>query len=130
MKNPFHKGDSKTFTRLVRPEDCAGFDNGKVHDVYSTFALARDAEWSGRLFVLEMLEPGEEGMGIHLSIDHLSPAPLGGKVCITSILENVEGNKVTTGFEVRYQDRTVARGRQVQKVLPLEKIDRIISETR
>ena len=63
MINPFQPGDVKSFVHVVTEADTARFDSGEVHNVYSTFALARDAEWSGRLFVLEMKEEGEEGIG-------------------------------------------------------------------
>ena len=74
MHNPFQEGDSKTFTHLVTEPDIARFESGTVHEVYSTFALARDAEWSGRLFVLEMKEEHEEGIGTGITITHHSPA--------------------------------------------------------
>jgi fluoroacetyl-CoA thioesterase len=63
MKNLFKIGDSKTFTKMVTTNDIAQFDEGTVHEVYGTFALGRDAEWSSRLFVLEMKEEDEEGIG-------------------------------------------------------------------
>ena len=56
VKSIFKTGDRKFFERMVRAEDTASFENETVHPVYATFALARDAEWSSRLFVLEMKE--------------------------------------------------------------------------
>lgn len=126
MKNPFTTGDCKEFVRVVRDEDCAGFDNGRVHDVYSTFALARDAEWSGRLFALEMIETNEEGMGIHLRIDHCSPAVLGSEVKIISIMEKVKNNEIHTSFTATCSGRLIARGKQVQKILTRDKIARLL----
>jgi hypothetical protein len=52
MQNPFQPGAVQRFERVVREDDLARFDAGLVHPVYGTFALARDAEWVCRLFVL------------------------------------------------------------------------------
>jgi predicted thioesterase len=63
MKHLFKQGDVKRYSKVVSIDELASFESGTVHEVYSTFALARDAEWSGRLFVLEMKEEDEEGIG-------------------------------------------------------------------
>ena len=39
MKHVFKVGDTKKYMRLVKDEDSAKFENGKVHPVYSTFSL-------------------------------------------------------------------------------------------
>jgi hypothetical protein len=70
---------------LVLNEDCASFESGNVHPVYATFALGRDAEWACRLFVLEMKEAYEEGIGTFLTIHHKSPALVGSNVLFNSL---------------------------------------------
>ena len=87
MINPFHPGDLKIYLTQVTDDKLARFDSGLVHPLYSTFALGKDAEWACRLFVLEMKEPGEEGIGSYLSIEHLSPALLNSEVRIEARLE-------------------------------------------
>lgn len=106
----------------------AEFDSGLVHPVYSTFALGKDAEWACRLFVLEMKEEGEEGVGAYLSIEHLYPAPLGSKVQITATLKEVSGNKVSCKFEAFSNGRMIAKGDQDQRILDKEKFDQLIHQ--
>lgn len=125
MHNPFATGDSKTFTHLVTEPDIARFESGTVHEVYSTFALARDAEWSGRLFVLEMKDAHEEGIGTGITITHHSPALLGQEVVFTATLQEVNGNEVITTFTAKTGGRLVAVGTQWQKILPREKLDKL-----
>jgi fluoroacetyl-CoA thioesterase len=125
MKNPFSPGDTRTFTHVVTEQDTATFDSGQVHPVYATFALARDAEWSGRLFVLEMKEDDEEGIGTGLNIRHCSPALIGQEVIFTATLTEVNGNEVVTDFKVTTGDRLIAEGRQWQKILKREKIEKL-----
>ena len=56
MKHIFKIGDKKIYSKVVNKNETATFEAGEVHPFYATFALARDAEWACRLFVLEMKE--------------------------------------------------------------------------
>lgn len=110
---------------MVTGADKAEFESGEVHAVYSTFALSRDAEWSGRLFVLEMKEPDEEGIGTGLTITHHSPALVGQEVLFTATLTEVNRNEVVVDYTAHVGDRLVASGKTWQKILKREKIDRL-----
>ena len=123
MKSPFKAGDTKVFLHTVSAEDTARFESGEVHSVYSTFALARDAEWSGRLFVLEMKEEDEEGIGTAISVIHHSPALIGQHVAFIATLKDVARNEVITTFEARVGERLIASGEQRQKILKRKKLD-------
>lgn len=128
MKQLFQPGDIKTFSRRVREEDCAAFDSGQVHPVYATFALARDAEWCCRLFVLDMKDADEEGIGTMLSVQHQSPAPAGATVIFTAAIKEINGNEVICRFDARVGDRVIASGEQGQKILKKEKLEQIFRQ--
>ena len=98
-----------------------------MHPVYATFALGRDAEWVCRLFVLEMKEEDEEGIGTFLKIEHLSPAILNSEVIVEATLKAVEGNSVLCSFEARVGDRIIAKGETGQKVLKKEKLEMLFN---
>ena len=125
MRNPFTAGDIKKYTHIVSEADTAAFDSGQVHPVYATFALARDAEWSGRLFVLEMKDGDEEGIGTGLNIIHHAPALIGQEVIFTAILQEVNRNEVITDFIATNGERKIATGRQWQKILKKEKLEKL-----
>lgn len=125
MQHLFQPGDTKTFTRTVRAEDCAAFDSGPVHPVYATFALARDAEWCCRLFVLDMKEEDEEGIGTSISVEHRSPAMAGAVVIFTATVSNIRGNELTCTYEARVGDRVIAHGEQVQKILKKARLEEL-----
>lgn len=127
MKNPFHIGDQKTFDKEVTVLDTAAFEAGTVHPVYATFALGRDAEWVCRLFVLDMKEDGEEGIGTYLHIEHLSPALLGSYVNFTATIDKIEGNSIICNFEAKVGNRIVAKGQTGQKILNKEKLQKLFS---
>lgn len=127
MKNPFQTGDTKVYRKMVTAADFARFEDGLVHAVCSTFSLAQAAEWAGRLFVLEMKEEDEEGIGTYLNINHKSPAFEGEEVAITATLKSQEGNNVICSFEARVGDRLVADGETGQKILKKEKLASVLA---
>lgn len=67
-------GDRRQHSFKVSPEHFPVFQGRIVHEVCSTYVLAREIEWATRLFVLDMLESDEEGLGTMIRIDHISPA--------------------------------------------------------
>lgn len=127
MKQPFSLGDVKVYTHIATTEDIARFETGTVHNVYSTFALTRDAEWSGRLFVLEMKEEDEEGIGTGIQLTHCAPALIGEEVVFTSVLTGVNKNEVVTDFTAKVGDRVIAQGRQWQKILKKERLEKLFA---
>jgi predicted thioesterase len=134
MRNPFKKGDIKSFRKTVSKEDLAAFNSpgaqkgsGLVHPFYSTFALARDAEWACRLFAIEMKEEDEEGIGTHIELEHISPALEGMEIIFTATLLEVKKNLVVCRFEAKCGKQLISRGTQKQKILKRAKVDRIFA---
>lgn len=128
MVQPFEIGNKKVFTKVVMPHETAAFESGEVHPFYATFALGRDAEWVCRLFVLEMKETDEEGIGTFLNILHASPAMVNDTVLFEATLQEVNGNEVICGFTAHVGSRLIASGKTGQKVLKKEKLNRIIEQ--
>lgn len=128
MKNPFQPGDQKEFTKVVDATEIASFESGTVHTVYSTFALARDAEWSGRLFVLEMKGDDEEGIGTRITVEHKSPAFIGQEIRFIATFDEIsESREIMTSYQAFCGERLIAQGIQGQKILPKQKLETIFS---
>jgi predicted thioesterase len=108
-------------------DDTATFDSGQVHPVYATFALGRDAEWVCRLFVIDMKEADEEGIGTFIHVNHHSSALIGSTVNFNATFERLEGNHVICTFEAKIGDRLVASGQTGQKILKKEKLERLFT---
>lgn len=125
MKNPFSIGDKKYYQKVVQKSEVATFESGEVHPFYGTFALARDAEWSSRLFVLEMKDANEEGIGIFVNITHVAPALVGEKVVFTAKLIQVQKNEVICSIEAAVGDRLIAKGETGQKIIKRTKLDEL-----
>lgn len=122
MKLIFKSGDKKQFTKKVDEADLAAFHGEVLHPVYSTFALARDFEWSSRLFFLEMKDEDEEGVGTFLSIEHKSPAKVGEEVTLTATIESVKSNELICTIEAVCGNRVIATGKTGQKMFKKEKL--------
>lgn len=108
--------------------DCAIFNEELLHRVCSTFALARDFEWSSRLFFLEMKDPDEEGVGTMLTIDHKSPAFVGEEVMYIATVERIEKNELICTIEAKVGDRMVAVGKTGQKMLKKERLSELFGK--
>ncbi len=128
MISKFKVGDKKKFERTVRVEDTATFESGVVHNVYATFALTRDAEWTSRLFVLEMKEETEEGIGTFVTVKHFSPALVGYSVLFEAVIDELNGNEVNCSFTAKHKGRLIAEGKTGQKILKKDRIEKLFEE--
>lgn len=128
MKQVFVKGDQKVYRRIITDDDLATFHGETLHAVYSTFALARDFEWSSRLFFIEMKEADEEGVGTYLEIRHRSPAFSGEEVVITATVDTLEGMELKCTIEARVNGRLVADGMTGQRMLKKERLNKLFTK--
>lgn len=130
MKQLFKPGDRKEWQKVVLSEDAAAFGGEQVHPVCSTFALGREMEWASRLFILEMREEDEEGIGTFLEIQHRAPALVGETLSIVAVVEQLQENNLICSIEVRVADRLVATGKTGQKLLKRQSLENIFKRLR
>ena len=126
MKPDLQIGDTAEVRIAVTEDKSPAFDGVVVHRVYSTWSMAHHMELAARMVLAPNLEDHEEGIGSHLSIDHLAPTPVGETVRV--VAEAVEIGPTTLVCDVNAYhvrpggDRLVGRGRQVQRILPRTKL--------
>ena len=123
MKQLFKYGDTKEFYKVVSKKDTAKFNGVEVHPYYSTFALARDAEWSSRLFVLDMKEIDEEGIGTFVNIKHVSPALVGDEVRFIATIKSVVYNEGVCTITAKVNGRLIAKIETGQKILNSDELE-------
>lgn len=128
MKNIFRPGDQKIYKKTVAPTDVAAFHGVTLHEVCSTFSLARDFEWSSRLFFIDMKEEDEEGVGTFLSIDHKSPAFVGEEIIFTAQVVKIEKNELICSIEAKTAGRLIATGTTGQKMLKKDRLKQIFTK--
>lgn len=127
MSERLKPGEIKIFEKEVLPGDLAAFNNELVHEVYSTFALARDMEWSSRLILLEILEEDEEGIGTELQIKHLKPAFLGQKLTFEASVKKYKNKILDCEITVKCGKKIVATGFTQQKILNKKLLSKIFT---
>jgi len=99
---------------------CIGF-MGKEGMVYATPRMVSDVEYTCRDFLLQHLDPAEDSVGAHVSIDHLAATPLGLKVTIDVKIVEVDRRRITFEFSVNDPIEQCGRGRHVRFVVDTEK---------
>lgn len=130
MKPELRIGNRAQVVITVTEDMCPAFDEVVVHHVYSTWSMAHHMEVAARKVLMEHLEPHEEGIGSHLSIDHLAPTPVGHTVRVEAVAVELGPTTLVcdvTAYHVRPEgDKVVGRGRQVQRILPKAKLIALI----
>ncbi len=123
----FAAGEVRQLVLIIQVGDTAAFAAGQVHPVYATFAVARDAEWACRQFVLEGKGPNEEGIGTFVEVQHHSPAKPGTQVTYTATVESHHKGHLICRWEAHAGERLLASGRTGQKVLAKEKLEQLFA---
>ncbi len=126
MRSGLKVGSTAEVRARVTEDMCPAFDGVVVHHVYSTWSMAHHMELAARKVLAPHLEEHEEGIGSHLSIDHLAPTPVGRTVRVVARAVEVDATTVVCECSAYDGDRLVGRGRQVQRVLPREKLKALI----
>jgi predicted thioesterase len=120
MKSSLKKDLSFSKSMVVDESRVIGF-MGKEGAVYATPRMVSDVEYTCRDFLLEHLDPGEDSVGAHVSIDHLAPTPMGLQVTVEVKIAEVDRRKVVFDFSVKDPVEEVGRGRHVRFVVDTAK---------
>jgi predicted thioesterase len=120
MKPSLNAGLSSTKSVEVDESRCIGF-MGKEAAVYATPRMVSDVEYACRDMLLAHLDPGEDSVGAHVSIDHLAPTPMGLTVSIELRIVEVDRRKVVFEFSVKDPVEEAGRGRHVRFVVETAK---------
>jgi fluoroacetyl-CoA thioesterase len=128
MKLIFKPGDKKVYVTKVSTSDLASFGGVMVHPVCATFALARDFEWSSRLFVLDMKEDHEEGVGTFVTIEHKGPAFEDEEITFTATMVKIHGNELSCAITATVGQRIIAKGATGQKIMHKENLKKIFKK--
>ena len=120
MKPTLQKELSFSKSVIVDESRCIGF-MGKEGMVYATPRMVSDVEYACRDFLLAHLDPGEDSVGAHVSIDHLAATPLGLTVEVSARIVEVDRRKVTFEFSVHDPLEQCGRGKHVRFVVETAK---------
>jgi fluoroacetyl-CoA thioesterase len=109
MKSSLHPGLSLTRRVTVEKDKTISF-MGEEGRVYGTPYLIGDIEYTCRDLILAHADPGEDSVGVDVSVRHLAPTLPGSTVEITVNVTGVDGRKVTFAVAVRDEIDTICEG--------------------
>lgn len=127
MKSRLVVGDKRSFLHKVGEDDIATFESGNVHQVCSTFTLAKYIEWTSRIFVIDIKKDDEEGIGTMIHIDHISPAFKSQEIYFEATITSLKNNELICEVIVTSSDRLIASAKTGQKLLKKDRIRKIFS---
>ncbi|MFQ5493913.1 MAG: thioesterase family protein [Phycisphaerae bacterium] len=128
MKPGFEPGIVREISVVVTEEMCPAFDGVIVHRVYSTWSVAHHFELAARKVLVGFLEEDEEGIGSHVSVDHLAPCGIGSAVRVRATLTEVRHGRVVCEVAAYEGQRLLARGRQIQVVMKKTELQRRLEQ--
>lgn len=129
MRPGFIPGIEREVIVVVTEDMCPAFDGVIVHRCYSTWSVVHHMELAARKVLVDFLDEDEEGIGAHVSCDHLAPCRLGKRVTVRAKLVEVSHHKAVCAVTAWDGDRLLARGRQVQAVLKKEHLKRLLERS-
>jgi fluoroacetyl-CoA thioesterase len=117
---------------LVTDEMTVDFaELGRVHDVYSTYWMARHMEEAGRKIIVPFLDPDDDGVGSAVSVRHRAPVLPGMRLTVVARHRNTEGNRIVVDCTVHNElGELVGDGTTEQVVLPASEIQKRFEATR
>lgn len=129
MKPGFEPGITREHIVQVTEAMCPAFDGVVVHRCYSTWSAVHHMEIAARKVLVDFLEDDEEGVGSHISVDHIAICRVGKTVRVRAVLTEIDGRRVVCKVEAFEGDRLLAAGTQVQVVMDKRKIKKMIERS-
>ncbi len=101
---------------------------GEAARIYSTPSMVSDVEYACLRLIQKHLAEEQSSVGMHVSIDHLAPTPMGCEVEVSVTVSAVDGRKITLDARVRDAVELVGRGVHVRYVIDVPRQRRRIEE--
>ncbi len=101
---------------------------GDALRVYSTPSMVSDVEYACLRLIQRHLAEEQSSVGVHVSIDHLAPTPMGCEVEVSVTVSAVDGRKITLDARVRDAVELVGSGVHVRHVIDLPRQARRVEE--
>jgi fluoroacetyl-CoA thioesterase len=118
---PVPAGASASLDVVVSDGMTVHFDElGPGYPVYATYTMAKHFEEAARKLMLGYLEPGEDGIGRAVAVEHLAPSRVGDRIRVTATCTAAAGNRLTCSCTaVDAAGRELGTGSTVQAALPV-----------
>jgi len=99
-----------------------GLGTGTQVTVFSTPSMVMLMERAAREALRPYLEPGEETVGVEVSVEHLAGAPLGATVRGVAIVTAVAERRIAFDIEAYHGERLLGRGKHTRAAVRVERL--------
>jgi len=120
MKQGLRPGVSKVKRLIVDRDRTTGF-MGEEGRVYGTPELGRDIEYACRDIMLQYADPGEDSVGVEITVRHTAPTLPDMAVEITATVTAIEGRKVTFNVVARDELEPIGSGTHTRFIVDVAK---------
>ena len=127
MRSTLEPGTSRTERITIDRDRTIGF-LGEEMRLYSTPSMVSDVEYACLRLIQKHLDEKQSSVGMHVSVDHLAPTPVGCEVEVSVTVSAVDGRKVTLDARVRDAVEVVGTGVHVRYVIDVPRQTRRIEE--
>jgi len=127
MELSLKPGVTATERILVESDRSIAF-MGEAARVYSTPSMVSDVEYACLRLIQKHLGEQQSSVGMHVSVDHLAPTPLGCEVQVSVTVSAVDGRKVTLDARVHDAVELVGSGVHVRYVIDVPRQVRRIED--
>lgn len=103
-------------TYVVTEADRPAFEGHVVHDVCSTYTLAREFEWAGRRVYLASRPADTEAIGTQVEVIHRASAPVGVHLRIQADPVSYDKGWLVCKAQAFWEEKLIAEGTTTQKV--------------
>jgi len=105
----------------VKQGHAIDFAEEQMPSVLSTPWLIWYMELAAREALVDLLEPGESSVGVHVDVEHLAPTPLGLKVTCRGRVINTDGALISFQIEAHDEAELIARGLHKRRVIQADR---------
>jgi enoyl-CoA hydratase/carnithine racemase/predicted thioesterase len=120
MRSGLRPGHSAELVWDVTAERSIGLGGGRV-PVFSTPSMIMLMELAARAALAPFLEPGEESVGMDVSIQHLGATPVGSAVRGIARVTAVDGKQISFDVEAHDAHEPIGRGTHKRGVIQVER---------
>lgn len=114
-------GIENKIQKAIAYEDTAAAYGSGLVEVFATPAMIALMEETALKSVQSLIKENETTVGFEVNVRHLRAVPVGEVVVSKSLLEKVEGRKLTFKVTVEHNNETVGEGLHVRYVIDKSK---------
>ncbi len=114
-------GATNEITKEVTPEHSAKKFGGAGVDAFGTPALVAFMEEAALSMIDPHLEKGKATVGISMNLKHLAPTPIGDKINIKAVLDEIDGKRLVFSITAYDSNNKIGEAEHERFIIDISK---------